>query len=110
MHPGPLQEESSDSAAQSGGDWAMRGREAEWRIVRELLRRAQQGVGGVLLVEGEWGMGKSALLREFGRLAAAQGFSLATGCSDPLDRMVPFFALLSALNEPVSRPKFRRLR
>jgi DNA-binding CsgD family transcriptional regulator len=78
----------------------MCGRDGEWRIVRELLRRAQRGIGGVLLVEGEWGMGKSALLRESGRLAAAQGFSLASGCADPLGQMVPFFSLLSALNQP----------
>ena len=78
----------------------MCGRDGEWRIVRELLRRAQRGMGGVLLVEGEWGMGKSALLREADRLAAGQGFSLAFGSADPLGQMVPFFALLTALNEP----------
>ena len=78
----------------------MCGRDGEWRIVRELLRRAQRGMGGVLLVEGEWGMGKSALLREADRLAAAQGFSLAFGSADPLGQMMPFFALLTALNEP----------
>ena len=83
-------------------DWRdpdMCGQDAQRRIVRELLRRAQRGIGGVLLVEGAWGMGKSALLHEAGRLAAGQGFSLASGRADPLGQMVPFFSLLSALNE-----------
>jgi DNA-binding CsgD family transcriptional regulator len=57
-------------------------------------------MGGVLLVEGESGMGKSVLLRHAEHLAAAQGFSLAIGKADELGQIVPFFALLTALNEP----------
>ena len=94
----------SGKAFRRGGvdsrDPVMRERGAEWRIVCDLLGRAQRGRGGVLLVEGEWGTGKSLLLRESEREAAAQGFSLATGSADQLGRMVPFFALLAALNEP----------
>jgi DNA-binding CsgD family transcriptional regulator len=78
----------------------MRGREAERRVVRELLGRAQRGTGGVLLLEGESGTGKSLLLRHTEHLAAAQGFSLAIGKADELGQIVPFFALLTALNEP----------
>jgi len=81
-------------------DSDMRGREAERQVVRELLGRAQRGMGGVLLVEGESGMGKSLLLRHAEHLAAAQGFSLAIGRADELGQIVPFFALLTALNEP----------
>lgn len=43
-----------------------RGREPERRIAVDHLRRAQQGAGGVMLVVGEPGTGKSALLREAG--------------------------------------------
>jgi len=81
-------------------DSDMRGRESERQVVRELLGRAQRGMGGVLLVEGESGMGKSSLLRHAEHLAAAQGFSLAIGRADELGQIVPFFALLTALNEP----------
>ena len=42
----------------------VRGRAAERRLVRDLLLRAQGGSGGALLVEGEPGIGKSALLRD----------------------------------------------
>jgi DNA-binding NarL/FixJ family response regulator len=81
----------------------MCGREPERRIVRDLLRRAQQGVGGVVLVEGEPGLGKSMLLREAVGMAAGQGFSLAAGAADQLGRVLPFFALRTALGEPFAR-------
>ena len=83
------------------GHVAMRGRPAEWQLVRELLRRAQRGLGGVLLVDGEPGMGKSMLLREAAREATGQGFSLAVGRGDRLGRHVPFFTLLAALQQPL---------
>lgn len=79
----------------------MRGRQAQWQQVRELLRRAQRGLGGVLLVDGDPGMGKSLLLRESARAAAGQGFSLAAGRGDQLGRHVPFFTLLTALHQPL---------
>jgi hypothetical protein len=81
----------------------MCGREPERRIVRDLLRRAQRGVGSLLLVEGEPGIGKSLLLREAVSEAAGQGFSLAAGAADQLGRALPFFALRSALGEPFAR-------
>jgi DNA-binding CsgD family transcriptional regulator len=85
------------------GDEAMCGREPERRILRDLLRRAEQGVGGVVLVEGEPGIGKSLLLREVVGEAAGRGFSLAAGAADQLGRVLPFFALRAALGEPFAR-------
>ena len=79
------------------GDEAICGREMEQRVVRDLLRRAQQGVGGLVLVEGEPGIGKSLLLRDAVREAAGQGFSLAAGAADQLGQALPFFALRAAL-------------
>src|SRR5262245_6077412 len=71
----------SDSSPGAGGktapqaryavEEAVFGREPERRIVRDLLRRAQQGAGGVVLVEGEPGAGKSVVLR--GRDAGGGG-------------------------------------
>jgi DNA-binding NarL/FixJ family response regulator len=72
-------------------------------MVRDLLRRAQRGVGGVVLVEGEPGIGKSLLLREAAGEAAGQGFSLAAGAADQLGRALPFFALRAALGESFAR-------
>jgi DNA-binding NarL/FixJ family response regulator len=89
--------------ARDVGDEAMCGREPERRIVRDLLRRAQRGAGGVVLVEGEPGIGKSLLLREAVGEAAGQGFSLAAGAADQLGRAIPFFALRTALGESFAR-------
>src|SRR5204862_5024021 len=84
----------------SFGEEIMRGREAEQQIIRDLLRRAQRGLGGVVLVEGEPGIGKSLLLHEAAtELAAGQGFSLAAGASDQFGQAIPFFALRTALRE-----------
>jgi DNA-binding CsgD family transcriptional regulator/tetratricopeptide (TPR) repeat protein len=81
----------------------IRGRAAEQEMVRDLLRRAQQGRGGVLLVEGEPGLGRSLLLRDATDEAAGLGFSLAAGAPDQLSRAIPFYALRAALPEPFAR-------
>jgi DNA-binding CsgD family transcriptional regulator len=82
----------------------MCGREPEQRMVRDLLRRAaQEGGGGVVLVEGEPGIGNSMLLREVVAEAAGYGFSLAAGAADPLGRAIPLFALRAALGEPFAQ-------
>jgi DNA-binding CsgD family transcriptional regulator/predicted ATPase len=83
-----------------GGPAVMWGRDAEWRLVDGLLRGAEQGGGGVLLVDGKPGVGKSLLLREAAGEAAARGFSLAAGAEDRLGQVIPFFALRTALREP----------
>ena len=88
------------SRERSAGGEVVRGREAEQKIIRDLLRRAQRGAGGVVLVDGEPGIGKSLLLRESTGEAAEQGFSLAAGAADPLGQAIPFFALRAALRAP----------
>src|SRR6185437_13346584 len=71
-------------------------------VIRDLLRRAQRGTGGVLLVDGEPGIGTSLLLRDATDTAAGLGFSLAAGAADELGRHVPFFPLRAALCAPSS--------
>ncbi|WP_245930314.1 helix-turn-helix transcriptional regulator [Allonocardiopsis opalescens] len=51
----------------------MFGRAAETRAVGELLAAACEGAGGVLVLRGEAGIGKSALLRHAAGLAAEPG-------------------------------------
>ena len=100
----------SDSSPEAGGRMTPRerptgrevlhGRAAEQKMIRDLLRRAQRGAGGVVLVDGEPGIGKSLLLRDAIDEAAEQGFSLAAGAADELGQAIPFFALRAALREP----------
>ncbi len=81
----------------------MYGRPAPLRMAGALLRRAAgQGAGGVLLVDGEPGIGKSLLLRECARAAEARGFSLATGAGDQLGQAIPYYTLLTALRQPLT--------
>src|SRR4029077_3608438 len=69
-------------------------------MIADMLRRAQRGTGGVVLVDGEPGIGKSLLLRDSTDEAAEQGFSLAAGAADQLGQAISFFALRTALREP----------
>src|SRR5580693_2607363 len=87
-------------AEQSAGGEVVRGHEAEQKMIRDLLRRAQRGAGGVVLVDGEPGIGKSLLLREATDEAAGLGFSLAVAAAGELGRAIPFFALRVTLREP----------
>ncbi len=80
----------------------VRGRAAEQTMVLDLLRHAQRGAGGVLLIDGEPGIGKSLLLRDAIDEAAERGFSLAEGAADPLGQAVPFFPLRTGLHEPLA--------
>jgi ATP/maltotriose-dependent transcriptional regulator MalT len=76
-----------------------RGRAREWSVVTRLLHAAEAGRGGVLLIEGPSGMGKSQLLAEAVNAAAGRGFMIARGRADELRRLVPLAPLMSALGE-----------
>ena len=83
----------------------MRGRDQEWAVVAQYLRRAENGKGGVLLIEGEPGIGKSKLLSEAASAAAARGFSVSAASADELVQRIPLAPLLAAIGEsPVMLP------
>ena len=96
----PRARERMTPRVRSAGGEVVRGREAEQKTVCDLLRHAQRGAGGVVLVDGEPGIGKSLLLRDSTDEAAEQGFSLAAGAADQLGQAISFFALRTALREP----------
>ncbi|HZE30516.1 MAG TPA: AAA family ATPase [Actinoallomurus sp.] len=96
----------SDSDTAAGGvdfdrssrrDWRGRGR--EWKIVTTLLRAAQDSRGGVLLIEGQSGMGKSRMLGDAIEAAAGRGFMLAHGAADEPSQLAPLVPLMMALGE-----------
>ncbi|MEV5749181.1 AAA family ATPase [Actinoallomurus sp. NPDC052308] len=76
-----------------------RGRDCEWQVISGLLRAAGSGRGGVLLVEGESGVGKSRLLAEAVEAAAGLGFVLARGTADESTQLAPLKPLMSAFGE-----------
>jgi DNA-binding CsgD family transcriptional regulator len=82
----------------------LHGRDTERAVIRELLQQAERGSGGVVLIEGEPGIGKSLLLRDAGDQAAGRAFSLVAGAADPLAHATPFFTLRAAFHEPLTGP------
>jgi len=103
-NPAPIARKRITPLVQSGRREVLRGRAAEQKIISDLLWRAQRGAGGVVLVEGEPGIGKSLLLRDSTDEAAEHGLSLAAGATDRLRQAIPFFALRAALREPFAGP------
>lgn len=80
------------------------GRASEWATLERLWTDAARGRGGVALIEGGAGLGKSRLLREIQtRARAAEGLVLAAKCYEP-EITVPFAAVTDALTPAVARP------
>jgi hypothetical protein len=74
----------------------LRGRDAELAVIDVALGQARDGRGGVLLVEGGAGLGKSRLLEEAVSLAGRAGLRAAVGRADVDDNAVPQAPLMSA--------------
>ncbi|GLW97520.1 LuxR family transcriptional regulator [Microtetraspora sp. NBRC 16547] len=74
-------------------------RACELAAVAGLLERAGAGEGGTLLIDGEPGTGKTTLLSRAAEQAATQGFSLAAGAAEELDRLIPLNPLLTAFDD-----------
>src|SRR6267154_99713 len=70
----------------------LRGRDAERAAINAALGGARDGRGGVLLVEGGPGLGKSRLLEEAVSLAGRAGVRAAMGRADADDNVVPMAA------------------
>jgi predicted ATPase len=88
------------------------GREGELRLLREALGRALAGKGGLLLVAGEPGIGKTRLAEALAVEAAARGAAVARGAAwdgGGAPALWPWFEVLRALRPELSEPD-KRLR
>jgi predicted ATPase len=74
----------------------LRGRDAEMAVIGAALGEARDGRGGVVLVEGGAGLGKSRLLEEAVSRAGRAGVRAAIGQADVDDNVVPLAPLMSA--------------
>jgi DNA-binding CsgD family transcriptional regulator/tetratricopeptide (TPR) repeat protein len=80
------------------------GRDDELAVLRNLLTRLAAGVGNAVLVEGEQGVGKSALFRQALGDAEGAGSRLAWGTTDELGQQIPLLLIRECLGaaRPVS--------
>ncbi|MGH3388100.1 MAG: helix-turn-helix transcriptional regulator [Actinomadura sp.] len=100
---GSMGEGRQDAEGTTDSRWSWpgwRGRSREWRAVADLLRETGAGQGGMVLVEGRQGIGKSRLLHEAGEAAERAGITVASGAADELGQLTPVAPLVSALGEP----------
>jgi DNA-binding CsgD family transcriptional regulator len=74
----------------------IRGRTDELKLVAALVTAVTQGRGGVLVIEGPPGIGKSRLLTEVVALADASGVRTLFGEAFEYQQTVPFFSLFMA--------------
>ena len=77
-------------------DWLV-GRSNEVGMLQGLLAGVTAGVGGTVLVEGEQGIGKTALLREGLAGAAAAGCRVAWGAAEELGQQFPLGLITECL-------------
>jgi DNA-binding CsgD family transcriptional regulator len=74
----------------------IRGRAGELKVIGALLTALVQGRGGVLVIEGPPGIGKSRLLTEVMALADKSGVRTLFGEAFEYQQTVPFFSLFMA--------------
>src|SRR5882757_5060918 len=86
----------SDVGAQRLVTPPVRGRAGELKVIGALVTALVQGRGGVLVIEGPPGIGKSRLLTEVMALADKGGVRTLFGEAFEYQQAVPFFALFMA--------------
>jgi ATP/maltotriose-dependent transcriptional regulator MalT len=78
------------------------GREHELRRLEDALARLQRGVGDVVVLSGEPGIGKTLLLSLVVHSAEARSFKTVEGRSTEFEREVPFGLVVDALDDCVA--------
>jgi tetratricopeptide (TPR) repeat protein len=86
---------------------ALVGRDSELALLAGLLKQAVQGRGRAVLIEGEPGIGKSALARAAVAAAAGAGGQAFWGAGDELGQALPLVPFLDGLRvrEPSANPR-----
>lgn len=91
------------------GELRLVGRDRERALLVDGLERSLAGVGGVSLLEGDAGVGKSRLLRQVVDDAAWRGFSVAHGQCE-VDGGLPYLAVAEAVTPLLTPVRIAQLR
>ncbi|MCP4211427.1 MAG: AAA family ATPase [Halieaceae bacterium] len=81
-------------------DLPLIGREEAWQALSDAHRRLQSG--GLILISGEPGIGKSRLMQEF---ATTSGSTVLTGNNPAGAQTIPYTAISEALRQALSLPE-----
>jgi predicted ATPase len=81
---------------------ALVGRDAELERLAAAVATARAGQGKLVLVSGEPGIGKTAILAALADLAAAAGARIVSGAAEELEMRVPFAAVSDCLGLTVT--------
>ena len=103
---------AEDSAPASPPRGRLVGRERELGALRACLRRSLQGQRQIVFITGEPGIGKTALVDEFQRLAAAEepNLRIARGqCVEGYGGAEPYYPVLEALGQLCHGPGGKRV-
>jgi DNA-binding CsgD family transcriptional regulator/tetratricopeptide (TPR) repeat protein len=86
---------------------ALVGRRSEMALLTGLIKQAARGRGGSVLIEGEPGIGKSALVRAAVVEAPEAGCQVFWGAGDELGQALPLLPFLDGLRvrEPATNPR-----
>ncbi|MBV8969601.1 MAG: adenylate/guanylate cyclase domain-containing protein, partial [Verrucomicrobia bacterium] len=81
------------------------GHQVEWARLENALAGLSNGQAFLGLIEGDPGIGKSTLLLEWTRLAAAQGFCVLVGSAEAVQASTPYYIWRSILVTVLGLPE-----
>ena len=79
------------------------GREAERSALRRMLERALRGEGGVVMIGGVLGVGKTRIAAEFAAEASARGFATLVGSCYDRENSLPFSPFVEILESAMAQ-------
>ena len=85
------------SVSGSGSPSPIRGRDEQLDMITGFLQRVRAGVGGVAIIEGAAGLGKTRLLAAARATATALSFRTGLGAAEPGHSPVELAVLIEAL-------------
>jgi DNA-binding CsgD family transcriptional regulator len=81
----------------AGNELRIRGRDEQLQLLTDLLERVQTGIGGVAIVEGAAGLGKTRMLAAVRATALRLSFRTGLGTAEPGHSAIEMAALMEAL-------------